>query len=130
MSIVQFDIKTAFLHGNIDEVTYMEQPSGFVKDDPVCLLKKSLYGLKQASRQWNKRILEFLMHFGFKQSWVDSCVFTYEMDSDIIYLLLYVDDGLICGNNTEIVEKLLYELHMEFEITYSDAEFLLVCKFK
>lgn len=123
MNIVQFDVKTAFLHGNLDEAIYMEQPSGFAENDKVCLLKKSLYGLKQASRQWNKRIVQFLKNFGFKQSWVDSCVFTYEIDNDITYLLLYVDDGLLCGNNDEIINKLLHELHIEFEITYRDAEF-------
>lgn len=123
MYMIQFDVKTAFLHGHLEEEIYMEQPNGFIKDDRVCLLKRSLYGLKQASRQWNKCIVEFLTNFGFKQSRIDSCVFTYEMDNNIIYLLLYVDDGLICGNNTEMIEKLLHNLQVEFEITHREAEF-------
>lgn len=101
----------------------MEQLRGFGQDDRVCLLKKSLYGLKQASRQWNKRIVKFLIDFGFKQSWADLCVFAYEEENDIMYLLMYVDDGLICSNNSNMVNKLLNELHIEFEITQSNAEF-------
>lgn len=123
MSILQFDVKTAFLHGIIEENIFMEQPFGFEKDDRVCRLKKSLYGLKQASHQWNKRIVQFLVKFGFKQSTADLCVFIYAMNADMVYLALYVDDGLICGNSKPVIEKLLRDLHTEFEITYKEAEF-------
>lgn len=64
----QFDVKTAFLHGELEEEIYMEQPCGFAEDDKVCLLKKSLYGLKQAPRQCNKKIVNFLCNFGLTQS--------------------------------------------------------------
>ena len=57
--IKQFDVKTAFLHGNLEENIYMEQPYGFEIDDRVCHLQKGLYGLKQASRQWNKVLEKF-----------------------------------------------------------------------
>lgn len=59
MHVIQFDVKTAFLHGNIEENIFMEQPYGFETDDRVCHLQKSLYGLKQVSHQWNKRIVSF-----------------------------------------------------------------------
>ncbi|CAM8893486.1 unnamed protein product [Rhodiola kirilowii] len=56
--IDQMDVKTAFLHGDLDKETYMEQPEGFQvegKEDYVCRRQKSLYGLKQAARQWYKK---------------------------------------------------------------------------
>lgn len=123
MQIIQFDVKTAFLHGYIEENIYMEQPYGFEKDDRVCHLQKGLYGLKQASHQWNKRIVSFLTNFGFKQSYADLCVFMYTTETTTIYLTLYVDDGLICGNNSDFIQHLLQALHKEFEITHREAEF-------
>ncbi|GJT31697.1 retrotransposon protein, putative, ty1-copia subclass [Tanacetum coccineum] len=66
--IWKMDVKTAFLNGNLSEEVYMTQPEGFV--DPkfpnrVCKLKRSIYGLKQASRQWNKRFDDEIKKFGF-----------------------------------------------------------------
>jgi hypothetical protein len=78
LEIVQFDIKTTFLNGDIAELLYMEQPEGFIdKDHPdyVCLLRKALYGLKQASRNWNHKFHQFLLQFGFVASDADPCVY-------------------------------------------------------
>ena len=122
MHIMQFDVKTAFLNGNLEENIYMEQPYGFEIDDRVCHLQKGLYGLKQASRQWNKEIVTFLLDHMFSQSSTDSCVFVYKHDDICIYLALYVDDGLICGNNEKFIDKLLYDLNFNFEITYKVAD--------
>ena len=61
LDIYQFDVQTAFLHGDLDEPIYMEQPYGFAQEDRVCLLNKSLYGLKQAPRQWNKETIYLVM---------------------------------------------------------------------
>ena len=66
--IESMDVKTAFLNGDLDEEIYMEQPEGWVvpgKEDHVCLLKKAIYGLKQASRQWNAKIHQSLLDLGF-----------------------------------------------------------------
>ena len=67
----QIDVKTAFLHGDLDEKIYMQQPEGFVapdKEHMVCKLNKRLYGLKQAPRQWYKKFDTFMCKSGFHRS--------------------------------------------------------------
>nr|GFC13132.1 hypothetical protein [Tanacetum cinerariifolium] len=71
----QLDVKTAFLHGNLKEVIYMRQPPGYEQGNKVCLLKKSLYGLKQSPRQWYRRFDEYMLSNGFKRSSYDICVY-------------------------------------------------------
>ncbi|GKA37803.1 retrotransposon protein, putative, ty1-copia subclass [Tanacetum coccineum] len=100
--IWQMDVKTAFLNGRLDKDIYMEQPEGYV--DPnypngVCKLQRAIYGLKQASRQWNKRFDEEIKKFGFIQNRDEPCVYRKASGSDIVFLILYVDDILIMGNN-------------------------------
>ena len=101
----------------------MEQPYGFAVDDRVCMLKKGIHGLKEASRQWNKKIVEFLLQHNFKQSFSDNCVFMYADERFVLYLALYVDDGLLCGNNKQLLFDMLEKLHNEFNITYKEAKF-------
>ncbi|KAG8475264.1 hypothetical protein CXB51_032125 [Gossypium anomalum] len=71
LELEQLDVKTAFLHGELEEDIYMQQPEGFTvseKEDYVCLLKKSLYGLKQSPRQWYKRFDSFMTSHDFKRT--------------------------------------------------------------
>ena len=71
-------MKTVFLHGELEEVIYMDQPVGFIvpgKEDFVCKIKKSLYGLKQSPRQWYKRFDSFMLSHGFKRSEFNRCVY-------------------------------------------------------
>ena len=68
LELEQLDVKKAFLHGELKEQIYMHQLEGFViegKEDHVCLLKKSLYGLKQSPRQWYKRFDTFMIGHGY-----------------------------------------------------------------
>ena len=77
LELEQLDVKTAFLHGELEEDIYMQQPEGFVvlgKEDYVCYMKKSLYSLKQSPRQWYKRFDSFMITHDFKRSSYDSCV--------------------------------------------------------
>ena len=70
----QMDVKTAFLNGNLEEEVYMKQPEGFSSsggDHLVCKLKKSIYGLKQASRQWYLKFHEVIASFGFEENIMD-----------------------------------------------------------
>ena len=119
LELEQLDVKTAFLHGNLEEEIYMQQPEGFEDDatGKVCLLKKSLYGLKQSPRQWYLRFDEFMLKQGFKRSSYDSCVYLTRLkNGSFMYLLIYVDDMLVaCKDKTEI-QKMKAQLKREFEM--------------
>jgi hypothetical protein len=96
------DVKTTFLNGNLDEDMYMIQPEGFVDLNNVgkiCKLQKSIYGLKQASRSWNIHFNEVVKGFGFYQNEEEPCVYKKESGSTIVFLILYVDDILLIGND-------------------------------
>nr|GEW59922.1 retrotransposon protein, putative, Ty1-copia subclass [Tanacetum cinerariifolium] len=105
--IWQMDVKTAFLNGYLNEEVYMEQPEGFFNPkypNRVCKLKRSIYGLKQASRQWNKRSDDEIKKFGFTQNRDEPYVYLKASESNITFLILYVDDILIMGNNIPMLQ--------------------------
>ena len=112
------DVKTAFLHGDLEEEIYMEQPEGFRvkgKEDYVCRLNKSLYGLKQAPRQWYKKFESVMGEQGYRKTTSNHCVFVQKFsDDDYIILLLYVDDMLIIGRNPLRIDKLKKQLNKSF----------------
>ncbi|KAJ9558223.1 hypothetical protein OSB04_012837 [Centaurea solstitialis] len=106
--IWQMDVKTAFLNGKLTEDVYMEQPEGF--EDPknpnkVCKLLKSIYGLKQASRSWNLHFDERIKEFGFTKSEFEPCVYTKFSGSIVTFLVLYVDDILLIGNDIPTLQS-------------------------
>lgn len=113
----QFDVNNAFLHGSIEEDLYMLPPSGYhTNTDLVCKLRRSLYGLKQASRQWNKEITHHLEGIGFLQSTHDHCLFTRIFDIGFVALLVYVDDVLITSNSLSLITMVKTSLHNVFTI--------------
>jgi hypothetical protein len=94
LELHQMDVKTAFLNGDLYENVYMAQPKGFVvegKENIECHLKKSIYGLKQASRQWYLKFDETIKKFGFKEN-EDNCIYAKFKNGKFIFLILYVDD--------------------------------------
>ena len=110
LKLEQLDIKTAFLHGDLDEEIFIEQPEDFkVKgnENMVCRLKKSLYGLKQALRQCYKKFDFFMMSKEYKRKFADPCVYVRRFfDGKFIILLLYVYDMLIVGQDANMIQKL------------------------
>ncbi|KAL0442235.1 UNVERIFIED_CONTAM: Retrovirus-related Pol polyprotein from transposon RE1 [Sesamum radiatum] len=104
--IYQVDINNAFLYGFLEEDIYMHPPYGYhVQPGQVCKLKRSLYGLKQASRQWNLELTTKLLSYGFHQSSHDHCLFTQQTDVGMVALIVYVDDILItCSLEAKIAE--------------------------
>jgi hypothetical protein len=117
-----FDVKTAFLYGELEEELYLQQPEGF--DDGsggVCRLKRSLYGLKQAPLCWNKRVINFMEKVGLKNSTADPCLF-YRKNDSFLYIAIYVDDGLVVGNKDEEIVMFVGLLQEEFKITIGSFE--------
>ncbi|OMO89784.1 Integrase, catalytic core [Corchorus capsularis] len=119
LDLQQLDVKNAFLHGNLNEDVYMQQPQGFV--DPtrpghVCRLQKAIYGLKQAPRAWFKRFSSVLLEHGFRMSQADSSLFIQRTTRGCIYLLLYVDDTVITGSDKIGIQSLIRYLHAHFDM--------------
>lgn len=123
LEIFQFDVKTAFLYGDVKEDIYMKPPEGLdVPPNLVCKLNRSLYGLKQAPRCWNQKFDNLLKKFGFINSYADRCVYLGNVNNNKIYLLLYVDDGLLMSSSKESLQKVICELKDNFEIKQTDPK--------
>nr|GFC06925.1 ribonuclease H-like domain-containing protein [Tanacetum cinerariifolium] len=115
--IHQLDVKNVFLHGHLSETVDMYQPLGFVdpaRPDYLCHLQKSLYGLKQTLRAWFQRFASFATRIGFQQSKTDASLFVYHFGSDIVYLLLYVDDIILTASSASLLQRIIGSLHGEF----------------
>nr|GEX85105.1 copia protein [Tanacetum cinerariifolium] len=116
-SIHQLDVKNAFLHGTLNETVSMYQPMGFrdaKNPDYVCLLKKSLYGLKQALRAWYQRFAGFVSTIGFIHSKSDHSLFVYNNGRDLAYLPLYVDDIILTASSDTLRHSIIGLLAKEF----------------
>ncbi|KAL2248611.1 UNVERIFIED_CONTAM: Retrovirus-related Pol polyprotein from transposon RE1 [Sesamum indicum] len=123
----QLDINNAFLHGTIDEEIYMEAPEGSnIPKGYVCKLKRSLYGLKQASRQWNQEFTSKLESYGFIQCKHDYCLFTKLTSTGFYCLLVYVDDVLLAGPSEHTLSEIKLYLDRLFTIKdLGEARFFL-----
>ncbi|RWR73399.1 Gag-protease-integrase-RT-RNaseH polyprotein [Cinnamomum micranthum f. kanehirae] len=119
LKLHQMDVKTAFLNGNLEEEVYMEQPEGFIKQSEkklVCKLKKSIYGLKQASRQWYIKFNCVITAFEFTENVVDHCIYLKISGSKFIILVLYVDDILLASNDLGIIHETKEYLRNNFDM--------------
>ena len=114
------DVKLAYLHGVLEEEIYMEQPEGFVakgKEDKVCKLVHSLYGLKQAGRVWNRTFAHTIKRkLGFNTIHSDAGVYILrhhhkrgDSETDVI-LILYVDDLLLLGEDLSKIQDIKHQL--------------------
>ena len=117
LHLKQLDVKTTFLHGDLEEDLYMIQPEGLIgqeQENLVCKLRKSLYGLKQTPRQWYTKFDSFMHRIGFKRCEVDHCYYVKSFDNSYLILLLYVDDMLITGSSIEEINNLKKQLSKQF----------------
>ncbi len=118
MEIHQMDVVTAFLNGNLEEEIYMQQPEGYVvpgKENLICQLKKSLYGLKQSPRCWNKAFSDYLVSISFKQSEADACVFVRSGESFAV-VAVYVDDLILIVKTSCEMKSLKRRLEDQFKM--------------
>ncbi|CAM8955334.1 unnamed protein product [Rhodiola kirilowii] len=118
--LYQLDVNNAFLHGLLDEDVYMRLPPGFYtqhrQNGLVCKLQRSIYGLKQASRQWFSRFSDALVDFGFVQSMNDYSLFTLSINGDFLILLVYVDDVVLTGTSSDLIMRVKQFIHEKFQI--------------
>ena len=120
LELEQLDVKTTFLHGDLKEEIYMDQPEGFKvkrKEHMVCKLKKSLYGLKQAPRQWYKKFDSFMVGHGYTRTNADHCVYVRKFpNGKFVILLLCVDGMLIVGQDAGVIGNLKKDLFKPFDV--------------
>lgn len=114
----QLDVNNVFLHGDLIEDVYMKVPPGFTTAnyELVCKFQKSLYGLKQANRQWNAKLTAALISLGLHQSSSDYSLFVKNQNSHISILLVYVDDVVLTGNHLEEINYVKSFLDQQFRI--------------
>ena len=117
----QMDVKIAFINGDLKENVFMSQPEGFVvkgHENKVCKLVKSLYGLKQALRAQHEKLTVRLLKLNFKHYDLDDAtLFVKKVGKIVVYLVVYVDDVLMTGNNESYIASIKKELRKSFEMT-------------
>jgi hypothetical protein len=120
LELEELDVKTSFLHGDLDEEIYMEQLEGFVQNRNkkfVCSLQKSLYGLRQSPRKWYKKFEPFKVRQNYTRSEYDHCVYFKKLNNGIfIILLLYVDDMLLARKNIIEINRLKDQMARTFDM--------------
>ena len=118
--LYRYDIKNAFLHGELNEEIYMNIPPGYegkMNEGKVCKLKKALYGLKQSPRAWFGRFTQAMKELGYKQcNGEHTLFFKTAPQKKITILIVYVDDIIISGNNLEEIRNLEIHLNRNFQV--------------
>lgn len=113
------DAKTAFLNGKLEENIYMKQPPGFIaegKENHMCLLRRSIYGLKQSARVWNKTIHQVLINARYTQSKNDPCLYKFAENGEECFVLLYVDDIVVASKHAKLISECERTLNSNFKI--------------
>ena len=119
LELHQMDVKTAFLNRDLAKKVYIKQPEGFSSSDDenlVCKLKKSIYGLKQAFRQWYLKFHDVISSFEFVDNLINQCIYHKVSGSKICFLILYVDDIILASNNKGFLCEVKQFLSKNFDM--------------
>ena len=126
------DVKTRFLNGSLEEDIYIQQPEGFIargQEHMACKLQRSIYGLKQASRTWNIRFDQAITLYGFEKSLDEPCVYKRIQGKKVVFLVLYIDDILLIGNDIEVLSSVKGWLQKQFDMKdLGEANYILGIK--
>lgn len=120
--ITQLDVNNAFLYGDLHEEVFMKIPPGvtvpadFKGTHPVCKLLRSIYGLKQSSREWFTKFSTLVLTYGFQQSKCDSSMFIHRTTDSFTVLLVYVDDIILTGSNITQISAVKQFLATKFKL--------------
>jgi hypothetical protein len=119
LEVELIDVKTTFLHGDLEEEIYMKKLEGFVvngKKEMVCKIKKSLYDLNQSLRMWYQKFYTYILGLVFVRSRSDHYVYSKQGGNHFIYVVLYVDDMLLVGNNMDFIKEVKSQLSSKFDM--------------
>jgi hypothetical protein len=134
LEVENMDVMKTLLHGDLEEEIYMKQLEAFAmkeKKELVCKMKKFLYGLKQSPRMWYQNFDTYISGLVFSICKVDQCVYSNLVGDHFIYVVLYVDDMLLIGNNDEIIKDVKTHLSSKFDMKYHGvANFILGMEIK
>jgi len=120
LKIVQADIKTAFLNGDLKEMIFMEQPIGYQGGtNRVWRLKKSIYGLKQAPKAWYDKFSSVLRSLNLQSSTADNCI--YYRTNPLLLLAIYVDDIILFSVEEKTILDLITSLKLHFELNIIES---------
>ena len=124
-----WDVSTAFLHAPMDEEVYIEQPVGYEKEgkEKVCRMRKSMYGTKQASRNWHKTVHDVLTSksVGFVQSKSDACLYMIKKDGKFVHVVIHVDDFAVFHNDSELCMNVYDSISKSFAMKRGPLTFFL-----
>ena len=118
--VFQLDVKSAFLHGELKEVVYIEQPEGYIRkgeEQKVYQLKKTLYGMKQAPRAWYSRLEDYFAGEGFEKCSYEHTLFMKKEGGRFLVVSLYVDDLIFTGNDLKLCAEFKASMQSEFDMT-------------
>lgn len=119
-NVYQLDVKSAFLHGELKEAMFIEQPQGYEikgEEDKVYRLKKALYGLKQAPRAWYNKLESHFIKEGFERCPSEHTLFTKSKEGKCLIVSVYVDDLIFTGNDTTMFERFKNAMKEEFDMS-------------
>ena len=114
--INQMDVETAFLNGKVKSEVYVEQPIKYNKSDKVLKLEKALYGLRESPRAWYECLNEYLKSLKFQKSKTDYCLYFKDENDERIFILLFVDDILICSKSQSKIDQIKKRLSSKFSM--------------